>query len=464
MQHNPSSASTGMNNAEEKEESLLPSRVGARVAALEAKQNAPPSQPQSPADSNSGSEGSRSAYGSGTPGGGGKIRDMLHRLQSVEGDVILVREGVCNAPHHKGAGNLLCPMAGKIKISVHGVERLVCSKHAKKPPNFLLATGWYAVEPEGLERNTEATADHFTRFNPNHKGAEYILNVFELSAEAEAAMEAIAQPLDLSKLPAVPAPAKAAGKSSGAVMVGQPAAGAGGVKTATNISGGNNGISDPLLVGVMGGGMEGGRGGPLTEMELAERQQQHQAANNWSRAQEASSHAVSGGAQAAMSGLGYTGLGGIMGESGRNTNLAICGISQGQQLDHQNLHLHQQHQQSLHQEAQQPQSQQQQQQMQANARAGGSSHAGQGVVEPLSGSVSVLQAMLEQQNKAMLEQQHKQWELQQTAMQQMQQQMQQQSQRQLQLLVQALSGNSQQHHNLSAPAHAIVSYPCCNCY
>ena len=41
--------------------------------------------------------------------------------------------------------------------------------------------------------------------------------------------------------------------------------------------------------------MEGGRGGPLTEMELAERQQQHQAANNWSRAQEASSHAVSGG-------------------------------------------------------------------------------------------------------------------------------------------------------------------------
>ena len=258
--HNPSFASfasTGMNNAEEKEESLLPSRVGARVAALEAKQNASPSQPQSPADSNSGSEGSRSAYGSGTPGGGGKIRDMLHRLQSVEGDVILVREGVCNAPHHKGAGNLLCPMAGKIKISVNSVERLVCSKHAKKPPNFLLATGWYAVEPEGLERNTEATADHFTRFNPNHKGAEYILNVFELSAEAEAAMEAIAQPLDLSKLPAVPAPAKAAGKGSGAVMVGQPAAGAGGVKTATNISGGNNGISDPLLVGVMGGGMEG---------------------------------------------------------------------------------------------------------------------------------------------------------------------------------------------------------------
>jgi hypothetical protein len=45
-------------------------------------------------------------------------------------------------------------------------------------------------------------------------------------------------------------------------------------------------------------------------MELAERQQQHRAANNWSRSQEASSHAVSGGAQAAMSGLGYTGLGG----------------------------------------------------------------------------------------------------------------------------------------------------------
>ena len=260
--HNPSFAyfaSIGMINAEEKEESLLPSRVGARVAALEAKQNASPSQPQSPADSNSGSEGSRSAYGSGTPGGGGKIRDMLNRLQSVEGQVILVKEGVCNAPHHKGAGNLLCPMAGKIKISVNSVERLVCSKHAKKPPNFLLPTGWYAVEPEGLERNTEATADHFTRFNPNHKGAEYILNVFELSAEAEAAMEAIAQPLDLSKLPAVPAPAKAAGKSSGAVMVGQPAAGAGGVKTATNISGGNNGISDPLLVGVMGGNGRGSR-------------------------------------------------------------------------------------------------------------------------------------------------------------------------------------------------------------
>ena len=90
--------------------------------------------------------------------------------------------------------------------------------------------------------------------------------------------------------------------------------------------------------------MEGGRGGPLTGMELAERQQQHQAANNWSRAQEASSHAVSGGAQAAMSGLGYTGLGGIMGESDRDTNLAICGISQVQQLDHHNLHLYQQHQ------------------------------------------------------------------------------------------------------------------------